>query len=305
VTLIRTLFVFIAMTTAALAMPMLDGVGPTTLVSASSESYGRWAPENLPFSGGLIFGKGEARFMVGEPDTFSAVDATAVELRLTTAGNLELSASYDGAPVIFTLPTHSYAVCPMAKHVLRNAPIAYTLPPYLDEDYLDSIGMRTMSGGGFIAREFAASGPASDLVRSADFWVEHPDAVLEDLPADRKAAILNDVNRQKVLIPNKQLGIGLTYFSGDFHSRAIILLNTKDRMVYVVGWPLAYRPVASGFQIKIVDVVLLGAKDEDELSTNEPYGPADFKSLFDLSMIFTAIRDSSDSALQKFIAGSC
>ncbi|PDT60520.1 hypothetical protein CO678_15930 [Bradyrhizobium diazoefficiens] len=294
------------MPTVAVAMAMLDGFGQNQLISTRSRTYEVWAQDNLLFSGGLIFGQGKARFVIGNQKKFSDVSTDKVEARLTQGADLELSTSRDGKAWTFALQVHGFAVCPMARHIRRSAPIAYTIPPYSDAEYLQKVGLIPTGNNHYIAREFNGEERLSRLVKAADFWIEHPRTVSVEMDPAIEQGVLDDTNRTVLTVPsNAVLARGFTYFSGDFHTNAVILLNTDDYKAYVIGWPMVYRPELIDGKIKITKVALLEARDEDKLSTGTSFGPADFKSLFDLSLLFKAMRDNSPARLMTFVTKNC
>jgi hypothetical protein len=302
----RAFFLVLIMTTVAVAMPMLDGFGPNQLVSTRSKTYAAWAPDNLRFSGGLIFGRGHARFVIGNPKKFFDVSTDKVGVNIKQGEGLELSTTRDGKALTFALRVHTFTVCPMARHIRREAPIAYTIPPYLDAAYIKKVGLIPAGVNHFIAREFEGDERLSKLIKDADFWIEHPRRASVEMDPSLEQRVIDDTNRTVIKEPSEAaLARGLTYFSGDFHTKAVILLNTEDQKAYIVGWPMAYAPELVDGKIKITQVALLAARDEDELSSNTSFGPADFKSLFDLSLLFAAMRDDAPGKFKSFVDKNC
>jgi hypothetical protein len=85
----------------------------------------------------------------------------------------------------------------------------------------------------------------------------------------------------------------------------VIVSTEEDQKAYVIGWPMAYAPEFVDGKIKITQVALLAARDEDELSSGTAFGPADFKSLFDLSLLFAAMRDDAPGKFKSFVNKNC
>lgn len=282
----------------------LDAFGPNSTFSARSLTYRGWAPNNLPFNGGIVFGKGEARFLVGDEDAQTTVSAESIGVRFEKRKHLVILA--DDQDQQFILEAHAIAVCPMARHVARHAPIGFTIPPYLDGAYLQRIGLSSYREG-FIADEFDVDDRVARLVYEADFWPEHVNLEFVRMNPDVRRLILDDVNSVMVSLPGQeQLYRGLTYFSGDFHTSAVILLNRNTSKAVVFGAPVVYTPEETpAGQIIISDVEFLASHPDDTLATDGSYGGRDFKSLFDLSLLFAALRDGAPDTFDGFIMRYC
>lgn len=295
--------VILASVSFAMAQTLSDH-GANSTYSTRMPSYEEWAPSYLPYSGGVIFGKGEARFVVGSENDHERVGIGRLNVLFDRQEKLEIVVS--GADQRFRLEAHNFVVCPMARHIARRAPIGFTVPPYINHSLFHQIGLLPYRGG-FLANEFASDDRAAALISGADFWPGDGRRQRVAMWADVRAAILNHVDRVRVAVPRRDgVYIGLTYFIGDFHTSGVILLNTTTSEISIFGAPIVYYPeYSSDGRIHINDIEFLSSLPGDPLSDDGNYGSRDFKSLMDLSLIFAAIRDRAPNQLVEFIRTYC
>ena len=297
-----------------------------------SPTMGPWALEFALSGGGIIFGKGTTQIFYRDLTESSELEASSLDISIGDSGNLVIHAATprDGKVAInsYEVGAHFFAVCPMAKHVQRDAPLGFTMPPYIDEDALDE-GRLVPYKNGYIAKEFTPESDkrVSELVRKSDFWPARDEIKMSILaklqtinqlrpfrtfriswPLNRtiKRGILKDVNSINIFVDNYPLGEGFSYITGDFHLNTAIVLNPSDGSAMFFGFPLTYYQRNIDGRMVVYDVKIMANILEVPLATDyNNFGPTDFKSLYDLSATFAFFRDNAPDKLSSFISREC
>ena len=288
----------------ALFAQVVSAYDPNRFVSAQSPTYRGWAPIYGPYSGGIIFGKGATDIILGELDSGTSLNPNDLDLQVNENGNLVIQVARNGE---FEVAAHFFAVCPMARHVARNAPLGYTLPPYFNQSVFKEA--RLLSDDGYIAEEFVSDARMARLVRAADFWPswEYDDFRAEyALLQEVKDEILGDVNSVEVSVEGLVRAHGFTYFIGDFHLNTVISLVPGSNLAKFYGWPLTYYTKNQENQMVITDLDIMAERPETQLTDDyDNFLPADFKSLFDLAATFVFFRSAAPEKLAQFISLEC
>ena len=294
---------FLTVFASTLLAGVLDDFGPNQTVSLQSQSYATWAPQHLPRAGGIVFGKGKARFVVGNDNAVTEIETDTLQFDLTEEGKLVIV--HDQLP--YLVSAHSFSVCPMARHVRRNTPIAFSLPPYDDPRYFARYGLAP-SQRGYLAKDFLGDDRLARLVKEADLWPDNFSTGEVQMDPAVREAILKDVNNSSVQTPGgPPFADRYTYFSGDFHVEAVILLDMDTNLVRVFGSPVLYHPTNDRINgtVTIFNVEFLHSQDRILAEAGQEFGPGDFASLFDLSLIFAELRDSTPQLLNTLIDRHC
>ena len=289
-----------------------------------------WALKFAFSAGGVIFGKGTTQVFYVDLFGSLELEASSLNISIGDGGELFIHAAtfHNGATAInsYKVNAHFFAVCPMAKHVLRNAPLGFTIPPYINENIIDEARLEQYKDG-YIAKEFASDIRVSELVRESDFWPELKPIRMPILanslgnlkkvrrlrvfwPLDQQIGkeIMRDVNAIDIPFDSDLVSGRHAYFTGDFHLNTKINLNPLDGSATVFGFPLTYHQ-------KGVEINGRMNVDEIEIMANIPgvpltsaydnFGSTDFKSLYDLSATFAFFRDNAPDKLRSFVAREC
>ncbi|MGH1371649.1 hypothetical protein [Planktotalea sp.] len=296
-----SLLIWVFSALAVLAQVLGDS-NPNRFYSAQSATYRSWAPKFGPSGGGIIFGKGEAEILIGDLEVNSPAQPTELDLRINEGGRLSIIA---GDAAEYEVPAHFFAVCPMARHVQRDAPLGFTIPPYLDPDTLEEAQL-TKYLDGYVAEEFIDDQRMANLVREADFWPDNFFRSRYFLTEDTKNAILADVNSVAVSVEGFSRNTGFTYITGDFHLRSKILLAPSSDSALFFGFPLTYYQRNVGAKMEVSDLAIMAGHPDIPLTSDfTKFFSSDFKSLYDLAATFVFFRDFAPDTLVSFISREC
>lgn len=286
------------------AQPIYE-YGSNRFFSLQSATYEEGAPKYGPFWGGLILGKGQTRFFTVTDGDHEELGVDRLGLGLDASGGLYISSLSSGKN--FQVLAHSFAVCPLARHVQTNGWVAYTLPAYVPpgsaplSSYLPGV---VQYRGGFMATEIEADPQTAALVFETDFWPDWPFRTHTPFPA--RDAILDHVNSVEVTIPQGyEVYHGFYYFTGDFHSKWEVSLTLDSDTAEVHGAPLTYWQDERAGRMIITDVEVTSTLPGFNLSTNGFFASTDFASVFQLSAILAAFRDGAPREFSRFLASDC
>ncbi len=151
---------------------------PSRFISTRSKTFPAWARKFALSSGGIIFGKGTTQIFYSDLSEISKLEASSLNISIGDDGSLFIHVRYPDSKIVkysFRVNAHSFAVCPMAKHVMRNAPLGFTIPPYLNEDVLKEGNLLqhkdpAYENHKYIAKEFVLDERISELMSASDFW---------------------------------------------------------------------------------------------------------------------------------------
>jgi len=289
------------------ALPALAGIrasssisnfiNPATPVRSSFANGGIFE-----IAGGVLF-HGQAAFYLetaGRPPIVIA--PTAVALVADEHGTVSIS--YNGGRYRFDM--HAGLACPLGRFFSRNGQIAYSLPPFAEEERLRNAGLVKVAGDPdhLIAKEFSRSRFVG-LLHDADY-----DTAMTDLPPGLAQRLLKSAGN--VGGKSQDSDDADSWLNMDQQVTYKVYLMDATKSVDIAGVPLRYYWVLDqDGAARVINVAAYSQDFSDGVgltdfsdAANDPT-QYDIVSLFQAAAVFRQVHLTNPKGFTQFVTAVC